>query len=136
MFARIHKRYALELRADLQQFYGLNIDGLGKDFRISHAVDLTVMLPANARIRTAAEPATVWGWNEYLLADISYSLRWLVWSKTKDGSKNRNHPKRILPPGSKEPEDSGSTSSIIRNLSEVALTREEYLGQLAMRRQD
>ena len=32
----------------------------------------------------------------YMLAVIADYLGWLVWSKTKDGQKNRNRPKSIL----------------------------------------
>lgn len=34
-----------------------------------------------------------------LLADIADAQDWLVWSKTKDGRKNRNHPKPRKRPG-------------------------------------
>lgn len=40
-----------------------------------------------------------WGVNEYLLALIADAARWLVWSKTEDGAKNRNHPKPLPRPG-------------------------------------
>jgi hypothetical protein len=34
-----------------------------------------------------------------LLADIADGIDWLVWSKTKDGSKNRRHPEPRERPG-------------------------------------
>ena len=94
------------------------------------------MLPPVARIRIAVDPSAAWGWSEHLLADISYSLRWLVWSKTKDGSKNRNRPKRILPPGSKETEEAGTTRNTKKNMSEVILVKGEYLARLEKRRKE
>ena len=30
-------RYPDELRADFQQYYGLNIDGMGADYSVTHA---------------------------------------------------------------------------------------------------
>lgn len=43
-----------------------------------------------------------WQWNgvvPHLLALCADSLAWLVWSKTKDGSKNRRRPRPIPRPG-------------------------------------
>lgn len=40
-----------------------------------------------------------WGLPEQLIAMIADSVNWLVWSKTKDGERNRNKPKRIPRPG-------------------------------------
>jgi hypothetical protein len=106
------------------------MDGLGRDFGVRHASDLTVMLPSSARTRVALDPTSVWNWEEHLLADISYSLRWLVWSKTKDGAKNRNHPKRILPPGMKEPEGRSGTTTKSMNKDALVLESGEYLVRL------
>ncbi|QGJ92123.1 tail assembly chaperone [Gordonia phage Lauer] len=46
------------------------------------------------------------GWDRkvLLMADMVDSLRWLVWAKTKDGQKNRKHPKPIPRPGIKQHE--------------------------------
>lgn len=33
------------------------------------------------------------------MSSIEYSLRWLVWSKTKDGQNNRRRPKPVTQPG-------------------------------------
>lgn len=38
-----------------------------------------------------------WTVTDRLLAIIANGIRWLVWAKTKDGSKNRNRPKPIGP---------------------------------------
>ncbi len=38
-----------------------------------------------------------WTLTDRLLAICANALRWLVWSKTKDGSKNRNRPEPIGP---------------------------------------
>lgn len=40
---------------------------------------------------------TGWTLTDRLLAIIANALRWLVWAKTKDGSKNRNRPVPIGP---------------------------------------
>ena len=91
-------RYKAELRADFQQYYTLNIDNMGIDYRLSHAADLAVMLPQESRVMRCINPANAWGWQEHLLADIANRVRWLQWAKTPDGAKNRNHPKPIEVP--------------------------------------
>ena len=98
MFASILRRYALELRADFQQYYSLNLDRLGIDYSVTHAADLVVMLPQKSRVMKAIDPANAWDWGEHLLADMVNRLRWLQWAKTKDGAKNRNHPKPVEAP--------------------------------------
>lgn len=45
-----------------------------------------------------------------MLADIANSLRLIVWSKTKDGEKNRNRPKPIKPP--KKPKEKTVTYTV------------------------
>lgn len=98
MFASMLGRYKLELRADFQQFYTLDIDRMGKDYKIVHAAELAVMLPQDSRVMVRIDPANAWGWTEHLLADAVNRLRWLQWAKTPDGAKNRNHPRPIEPP--------------------------------------
>lgn len=40
-----------------------------------------------------------WGNLEMLMAGAVDALNWLVWAKTKDGSRNRNQPEPIKRPG-------------------------------------
>jgi len=98
VFASMYHRYKIELRADFQQYYTLNIDKMGVDYSIVHAADLAVMLPQSSRVMCRIDPANAWGWTEHLLADLVNRVRWLQWAKTTDGAKNRNHPKPIEPP--------------------------------------
>jgi len=88
----------LELRADFQQYYTLNIDKMGSEYSIMHVADLAAMLPQESRVMRRIDPANAWGWQEHLLADLVNRVRWLQWAKTTDGAKNRNHPKPIEPP--------------------------------------
>lgn len=43
-----------------------------------------------------------WSLNEYLLADVVDTLRWLQWAKTEDGSRGRNRPRPVPRPGIEE----------------------------------
>lgn len=46
---------------------------------------------------------SLWGVQEYLMANLVDLTNVLVWFKTKDGQKGRNRPKPIPRPGMKEP---------------------------------
>lgn len=56
---------------------------------------------ANSPIRLALSSEPTWDAPTYILADVADSLRWLVWSKTKDGANGRNRPEPIPRPGMK-----------------------------------
>lgn len=55
--------------------------------------------PPKSPLAIALSPQMAWDTADYLLADMADSLRWLVWAKTRDGSKNRNQPQPIPRPG-------------------------------------
>lgn len=85
------------LRADFQQNYHLNLDGMGRDYTTLHAADLLAQLPEGARVWRAYDERSAWTAERTLLAAILNDLNWLVWSKTKDGQRNRNRPKLVGP---------------------------------------
>lgn len=60
--------------------------------------------PPKSPLAVALNPRLAWDTTDYLLADLADSQRWLVWSKTRDGQRNRNRPKPIPRPGVREVE--------------------------------
>ena len=82
-----------ELRADFQQYYGLNLDSMGVEYSYAHAACLVTQLPPNARIFAAINPDLSLTYAEWLLTQIEYNLRVLAWQNSKDGQKGRNAPK-------------------------------------------
>lgn len=96
--AKLLYEHPSELRADFQQYYGLNIDGMGVDYSVSHAADLAAMLPHDSRSFVAERPDLEWTNTEWLLWSIEYSLRVLRWQPTKDGQADRNRPKPLPTP--------------------------------------
>lgn len=89
----IEERCPDELRADFQQYYGLNIDGMGVDYSHLHAAVLMSQLPAGSRVSKHLNADNEWDDATYLLAAIEYDLRVLIWQKTKDAQHGRNKPK-------------------------------------------
>ena len=87
-----------ELRADFQRVYGLNIDEMGESYSVRHAADLAAMLPRDSLVLKADNPALEWSDAVYLLRNIEYMARVLVWQNTKDGQKGRRKPKPVETP--------------------------------------
>lgn len=75
---------------------------------------------SSAFYRARGGDKALWSDSEYLQAIIADGIRWLVWAKTKDGSKNRNRPKLIPRPGVRmEPS--------VHELSEAEKAEVDYL---------
>lgn len=85
------------MRADFQQYYGLDLDGMGRDYTTLHAADLLMQLPEGARTRVAYDPASAWTTDRTLVACAVNALNLIWWSKTKDGQRGRNRPRPVGP---------------------------------------
>lgn len=86
-----------ELRADFQQFYGLNIDDMGDGYSVLHAADLAAHLPRDGRTYVAENPDNAWTLQNQVLALIEFRLHWWNWAHTDDGMHMRNYPKCLIP---------------------------------------
>ena len=60
---------------------------------------IAVNAPAGGRLAAAIDERLSWDRTDTWLSSIEYSLRWLVWSRTRDGQRNRRRPKPVTPPG-------------------------------------
>lgn len=90
--------YASQLRADFQRYYSLNLDGMGTDYTVSHAVALACNLPSDSATLRAIYPRNGWTQTEYLLHAIEFDLRVISWQLSKDGKKKKNKPKPLETP--------------------------------------
>lgn len=90
-----------ELRADVQQVYGLDVDRWRRN-PIRFAT-LAAQLPPDARVNGGVGYVTV------LLHNIEYEVRVLAWQRTKDGEKGRNRPKPVQLPGIDERKSTAMT---------------------------
>lgn len=69
-----------ELRADLQQTYGIDLDkAMGGEHSAAHIAALTAQLPAGARIRVCESPDDRWTSELCLLALIANQLNMLLY---------------------------------------------------------
>ena len=91
-----------ELTADFRQYYGLDLADMGSAYSVAHAAILATQLPEGARSLGIVDPALSWSTERYLLASIEYSLRALLWTKTKDAEKGRNRPQMVPTPSQRE----------------------------------
>lgn len=92
LLAAVEREHPDALRADFQQFYQLNLDGMGADFSPSHAAALVAQLPRESRVMRRYDADLEWDDATYFLARIEYDLRVLIWQKTKDAQRGRNKP--------------------------------------------
>ena len=112
------------LRADLQRYFGINFDDLEKgSISLYQVASCAAYLPPDGAVACEYNSGTiVWGKDTQIMADMANSLRWLCWSKTKDGQKGRNRPDIIKPP---EPK-SEQPLAMDKDLMDEFLKRKRY----------
>lgn len=76
-------------------------------------------LPAESALFRAMNPDSYrWQLDQFLLADITDSLRWLVWAKTDDARNGRNRPELVPRPGVKSSRERIGTATGIGEMNE------------------
>lgn len=97
------RKHGQAIEADLMQV-GLRVRYVGESwFSWADFVAFIRWLPRDSAFMRSKNPEFEgWGVAEYQLADMVDSLGWLVWAKTKDGSRGRNKPKPYPRPGVEE----------------------------------
>ncbi|MGW4634340.1 DUF5361 domain-containing protein [Nocardia sp. NPDC004415] len=93
----------------------LGTDALGwADLRV-----IVKHLPLDsALLRTMYPEESRWRTAEHLLADVSDSLRWLVWARTDDGRRGRNRPEPIQRPGRQSDRERVGTATQLDQMNE------------------
>lgn len=106
-----------ELRADFQQYYNLDSDGIGGRIRCLRAADLAAMLPQGSRCALAMSPQAAWSNEAVVMAMVDFRLQQILYSlaggKAKDGSKLPK-PDCLYKPGTNEREADGMTVDEMR----------------------
>lgn len=92
MLIRLEETEPDKLRADFQQFYNLNLDGMGIDYSYAHAACLAANLPLESRCAKADCEQLQWSTMDYLLARVVDGVEWLCWSKSKKAQKKGAEP--------------------------------------------
>lgn len=100
------------MRADFQQYYGLNLDGMGTAFSYSHAAFLCAELPSDSRIARAYNPDAAYTLTDLLLRDIEHDLRILAWQRTEDAKHRRNFPEPLPLPSTLGGEDAARKKAL------------------------
>ncbi|MFI6042281.1 DUF5361 domain-containing protein [Nocardia sp. NPDC051321] len=76
-------------------------------------------LPADSALFRAMSPdGNHWQLTQHLLADMTDSLRWLVWAKTEDARNGRNRPERVPRPGVKSDRERIGTAVELGEMNE------------------
>lgn len=110
------------MRADLQQYYGINLDdALDGACSIVHLAALVENLPQTARIFAASREDESWTLEAILLADARNHLALILWAL--GGGKNKPKPQLIGP--------SWMRKDNTRKLDAQVMTVEELMTELA-----
>lgn len=82
-------RYPAEAEADLQRYYGLNIQAMGRDFTALHAAACLSCLPLGSALLARLDPRAQWTVTDYMLHGILTALTGkeipYPWSKKETG---------------------------------------------------
>ena len=80
-----------ELRADLQRYYGINLDNaMGGEHSAAHIAALVQFMPHDSSVSKAYDDDAVWTVDRVLMATLINSLHLLMWGmsdKAKRGAK-------------------------------------------------
>lgn len=68
------RTHPVQVRADLQRYYGLNIDRMGSDFGAFHAAGCIACLPTGSALLSAIDGRLAWGTSDFLLHGIAQML--------------------------------------------------------------
>lgn len=102
---REHER---ELRADLQQYYGIDLDhAMSGEHSATHIACLLIELPIDARVRVAEVSDAAWTREQVLIAALLNSLNGLIYGMS-DPRKRGKRPEIVGPSWMKK----GSTRSL------------------------
>lgn len=84
MLATLECEHHDELEADFQQYYGLDIGGMGEGYTISHAACLAAQLPHCSRCMSLLSGSNGWTDETVLLSLIEYDIRAFMSSFAED----------------------------------------------------
>ena len=84
MLATLECEHHDELEADFQQYYGLDIGGMGEGYTVSHAACLAAQLPHGSRCMSLLSGSNGWTDETVLLSLIEYDIRNLASSFSDD----------------------------------------------------
>lgn len=84
-----------ELRADLQETYGIDLDrAMGGEHTARHIAALVVQLPSNARVRVSEDKDAMWTLENVINVSILNSIRMWMWG-ISDPKKRGSQPEII-----------------------------------------
>lgn len=108
------------MRADFQQYYGLDLDKMGGDYSIRHAACLAAHLPKDSRTFVAVNPLCEYAsTTNRLLAMIEYHAHAGWWVHTEDARRGRNAPQFVAAAETGEPKKTQGESLFIDEYMEI-----------------
>mgnify|MGYP006992119066 CR=1 FL=1 len=116
------RTYPNELRADLQRYYGIDIDhAMQGEHSAEHLAALVSCLPSDAALCVAVKPDAAWTREAVILAELRNMFASYIYGMS-DKRKRGNPPKPIGP--------SWMTKKAMRSLEARLLTIDELMAEL------
>ena len=114
-------KYPDELRADLQQYYGIDLDhAIAGEHSASHIAALVRCLPSDARVCRREDADAMWTLDNVLQAAILNAITGFMWGMS-DKSKRGKRPEPVGP----------SYMAVKKKLPALVMTIDELERQLA-----
>lgn len=122
MLAAAWNENQCELRADLQRYYGIDIDhAMRGEHTAAHVAALVKCLPTDCMLFAARDVDASWSREQIILAEVRNILNDLAWGMS-DPKKRGKRPERIGP--------SWMTRGNMRTLESRVLTIDELVAEL------
>lgn len=122
MLAAAWRLYPDALRADLQRYYGIDIDhAMAGAHSAGHIAALAAHLPPDSALHVANDPDAIWTYEMVILADIRNSLVGLIYGMS-DKKRRGKKPQLIGP--------SWMTRGAMRSLEARVLPIDELMAEL------
>ena len=97
MLAAVIAKYPDELRADLQQYYGIDLDhAVAGEHSADHVAALVRCLPSDSRIRVREDPDAMWTLETVLQASLLNAFTGFMWGMS-DKAKRGKRPEPVGP---------------------------------------
>lgn len=126
MLAAVAREHPDELRADLQEHYGIDLDHARAGLHTpSHVAALVAQLPPGARVRVAYDADAAWTLDAVLMASVRNSLNSLIWGMSD---------KKTRGPAPAPVGPSWMTRGAVRSLPARAMAVDELLEALGRER--
>lgn len=136
VLATLLDRFPDELRADIQEHYGLCLDDAGKTYSVEHLACLAAQLPLKSRTLSALDSDNYWDLANVLQATLINQFNDWLWSQAAANAKaaRKKAPRKIPHIGTRAMRHTKEKEG--RKITGIALPVKDFQKQLDKMRRD